>query len=247
MKKLLHYRKINHLIEQINIEKVYPLSIVEGYQSGEVFVDDIDNPMMALFWHYCGFAFVAGVCNEEIYNDIYRMIRNPAQIHSNRLVMQAEKDNAFDGFHDLVRRERYIFSFAHPSNRFSVPIGCRLCPITGDNYGLLQGRIIPSFSWENQERFLKNGFGFCLMKENEVLACAFSAAVSNQYVDIGIETNERYRGKGYGKIVASVMVEEIMNQQKIPVWACDTQNEGSMRLACALGFCVEGIHPWYKL
>ena len=55
MKKLTDYKKIRHLTDQISVEKVYPLSILEGIQSGEIYVDDADSPNAALIWHYCGF------------------------------------------------------------------------------------------------------------------------------------------------------------------------------------------------
>ena len=77
-------------------------------------------------------------------------------------------------------------------------------------------------------------------------ACAFSSGVSKDYVDIGVETAEECRGKGYGKIVAYAMVKEILRRGKLPVWDCDTRNEASMRLACSVGFEIIGTHPWYK-
>ena len=43
MKKITDYGKINHLMNQIGIEKVYPHSILEGFQSGEIFVDDAET------------------------------------------------------------------------------------------------------------------------------------------------------------------------------------------------------------
>lgn len=52
MIKLTDYRKINHLVDRIRIEKVYPLSILEGIQTGEIFVDDDEAPTAALVWHY---------------------------------------------------------------------------------------------------------------------------------------------------------------------------------------------------
>ena len=35
---------------------VYPRSIIEGFQQGDVFTDG----KAALFWHNCGFAFLCG-------------------------------------------------------------------------------------------------------------------------------------------------------------------------------------------
>ena len=64
MKKLTDYRKIDYLRDFIIIEKVYPLSILDGIQKGEIFVDDDEAPDVALVWHYCGFANILGNYNE---------------------------------------------------------------------------------------------------------------------------------------------------------------------------------------
>ena len=51
MKKLKDYRKIALLVDQIRVEKVYPLSILEGIQKGEIFVDNDETPTAVLIWH----------------------------------------------------------------------------------------------------------------------------------------------------------------------------------------------------
>lgn len=245
MERLLDYSKVDTLIKQINVEKVYPLSIVEGYQDGKIYVDNAEKPTVALFWHYCGFAFIAGKYSESECNEIIDMMTNPTENHSKRLVIQSE--NKLAGLGSLLCRDRYIFSFANQTAKAVVPDGCRLCFITDDNYDLLRGRIVPTFSWGSKQSFLNKGFGVCLIKNDEMVACAFSAAVSKEYVDIGVETSEKYRGNGYGKVVAAAMVDEIIRQGKVPTWACDTQNVGSMKIACSVGFKIEGTHPWYTL
>ena len=64
-------------------------------------------------------------------------------------------------------------------------------------------------------------------------------------MDIGVETAEECRGKGYGRLVSAAMVKETLRRGKIPVWDCDTRNEASMRLACSVGFKIVGTHQWY--
>ena len=247
MKKLLDFGKAQHLLETIRIEKVYPLSVAEGCQSGEVFADDTRTPSSVLYWHYCGFGFVAGRCDGEVQNWLHAMMQNPLEGHSGRLAIQTEDDGLFRDFQDVSRRERYVFGFEGSSGMPEIPAGCQIVPVTQRNYHDLKGRIVPDFSWRNSEEFLKNGFGYYLTRDDEVLACAFSSAVSSEYVDIGVETGEKYRGKGYGKIVSAAMVEETLRQGKEPEWSCDVLNEGSMRLACSVGFRVTGTHPWYKI
>lgn len=249
MKKLTDYVKITRLIDQISVEKVYPLSIVEGIQKGEVFVDDDEAPDVALIWHYCGFANIAGNYDGEFVAEVMNMMLNPPDAHSGRMALQAENDPAL---RDMIMKtpmvaayERYIFEFAGEKDGILHTAGSDLKPITPENYDLMKGRIIPTFSWESKEAFLEKGFGYCLIEDGQMAACAFASGVSNDYVDIGVETAEEYRGKGYGKIVSAAMVRETLRRGKTPVWDCDTRNEASMRLACSVGFKIVGTHPWY--
>lgn len=249
MEKLNNYQKISHLLEQIDVEKAYPLSIMEGLQQGEVYVDHRDNPTVAFIWHYCGFANIVGKYDIDSIHDIQEMMHNPP--YSKHMALQIGTDSKLEEMilsdSAINKRERYIFHYVNENIAMPEIVDCELKEISTENYDSFYGRIIPSFSWESKERFLQNGYGYCLMKDKQFLACAFSSGISKDYVDIGVETAEEFRGKGYGKIVALAMVKETLKRKKEPVWGCDTLNEGSMRLACSVGFEVCGTHPWYKI
>ena len=251
MKKLTDYRKINNLLEHIRIEKVYPLSILEGIQKGEIFVDDDEIPTVALIWHYCGFANILGAYDERFIEETMKMMQDPPEGHSGRMALQAENDCRLKDMilktPKVVGYERFIFEFTGEKDIVTQTQGTGLKEITADNYELMRGRIVPTFSWENKEEFIKNGFGYCLIRDGQMLACAFASGISKDYVDIGVETAEECRGKGYGKIVSAAMVKETLRRGKIPVWDCDTRNEASMKLACSVGFEIAGTHPWYTI
>ena len=249
MKTLTDYRKVKHLVEQISVEKVYPLSLMEGLQNGEIYVDNDENPTAVLIWHYCGFAHIVGECSEEFIGETIKMMKNPPDGHSGRMVLQAENDIRLVGLMQkdpMVRRhERYVFRFIGEKNNIPLEMESKLKKVSSDNYERMTGRIVPTFSWGSSEEFLKNGFGYCLIEDERMAACAFSSGISNDYVDIGVETAEECRGKGYGRIVVSAMVNETLRRGKTPVWGCDTRNEASMRLACSVGFEIVGTHEWY--
>ncbi len=250
MDKLLDHRKIAHLTDEIKVERVYPLSMLEGTQEGEIFVDDVERPTVALLWHYCGFANIAGDYNESFIKEVLDRMQAPTESHSRRLALQTEED---DSLQDILlkapwvaKHERYVFTFAGEKNEISHAGKARPEPITSDNYELMRGRIVPTFSWQSKDTFMKNGFGYFLIEDGQMAACAFSSGISREYVDIGVEAAEDYRGKGYGRIVAAAMVEETLRRGKTPVWGCDIRNEASMRLACSVGFEIVGTHPWYS-
>ena len=249
MKKLTDYKKINHLLDYIRIEKVYPLSILEGIQKGEIFVDSDENPAAALIWHYCGFATILGNYNEAFVKETVKLMQNPPDGHSGRMALQTENDKRLN---DMllrtsipVKHERYVFKFAGEKYEIPKTIVSELKEITAANYELMKGKIIPAFSWESKEAFIEKGFGYCLIGNGKMMACAFASGVSKDYVDIGVETAEECRGKGFGKIVSAAMVKETLRRRKTPIWDCDIRNEASMKLACSVGFEVTGTHPWY--
>ena len=235
--------------KMVKTENVYPLSIADGTQTGEMYVDDLEKPTAALFWHYCGFANIAGKPDEAFFNSVLRFMHSPTQEHSGRLALQTEKNALLD---EIMRRdeqvrigERYVFELSNADITLPGLHDAELCMIDEGNYDLISGRIVPGFSWKSKEQFLTNGFGVCIMKNGRVLACAFSSAVSEKYVDIGVETAEEARGRGFGKAVAIAMVKESLRRGKTPIWDCDVKNEASKRLALSAGFEISGIHPWY--
>ena len=247
-----NYKYAAYFTRHLLGDKVYPLSITDGFQTGEIFTNYMDNPSCYLYWHYCGFAFLAGEYDEAFICDIKNKMHNPSEGHSGRLALQTPKDSKLDKMlmqdAEMGRYERYMFEFVSPVTQ-NMPLneGLDLLPVDGNNYEILSGRIVPAFSWESKEQFLRSGFGYCLTHNGKFAACAFSSALSEKYVDIGVETDPEYRGKGYGKIVVSKMIEEILRRGKTPIWQCHVSNEASKKLALSQGFKVRDVHLIYKL
>ena len=50
---------------------VYPCSIAEGFQPGDIYVDDDSNIKSVFFWHYCGFGYISGKASGKMMGDIY--------------------------------------------------------------------------------------------------------------------------------------------------------------------------------
>jgi len=252
MEQLIHYENISHLLDEIQVDKVYPCSILEGIQSGEIFVNDVSNPHAALFWHYCGFAYIAGKYDANFITEIIEFMRNPRKGHSGRLALQTGNDDLISKLlpenAGMEKKEQYLFDYV--GKKISIPQldeGFVIEKINSQNYELLEGHIIPAFSWESREKFLEKGYGFVILHHSRFVACAFSAGISKEYVDIGVETAEDFKGKGFGKVVTLCMIDEILKRGQKPVWECNTTNEASMRLACAVGFKIKGIHPLWVL
>lgn len=132
----------------------------------------------------------------------------------------------------------------HPQAASIVPAPTRfhIEKINLANISRIQGRIIPSFSWDSPERFLKDGFGYIALDQERVCAVAFSAAVSSDQIDIGVETHENYRRKGLAAILTNCMCDTIVKTGKTPAWAHSISNKGSMNTALKCGFVQDRIN-----
>lgn len=94
---------------------------------------------------------------------------------------------------------------------------------------------------------MRDGIGFCLLVNSEVAAQAFAASIIDNFLEIGIETSAKFRGKGYAQVVASSVIDYCIEHGLTPVWACRYENIGSYKVAQKLGFQVEKLLPYYKL
>ncbi len=223
---------------------VYPLSIAEGFQDGNVFFSD--DSKTALFWHYCGFAYLSGSVEDSFLEKIYQDYLVKKQ--DRRFILITDNSKAIEFFSDkddIVIDKRVEYRFVDLPQ--SVPeCKYKVEPILESNYDRIHGNIVPTFSWSSKEQFLKNGFGFVVLDGDKVIAVAFSAAVSSDEVDIGVETDENYRHQGLAKVVADRMCREIIFQGKKPVWAHAITNEGSKYTALGVGFTNDRVNTVIK-
>lgn len=222
---------------------IYPCSIAEGLQPGDIYVNDGQNIESVFFWHYCGFGYISGKPSDRMLNDIYEKMTSG---HSERrLVLITSDDEVTAFFRDkdvqMDLRAEYTY---HPQATSITPALTRfqIEKINLANISRIQGRIIPSFSWDSPERFLKDGFGYIALDQERVCAAAFSAAVSSDQIDIGVETHENYRRKGLAAILTNCMCDTIVKTGKTPAWAHSISNKGSMNTALKCGFVQDRIN-----
>ncbi len=211
---------------------VYALSVIEGIQSGDVFEDGRDW----LIWHIGGFAFVSENCRTTTLDFIYDLMIDR---DNRRLVLFSDDMGVREYFaekHDISAEKRYFFEYkGSPVRKCTVPDGFMIEEINSVNIRNINGMVVPSFYWGN-EGFMSSGKGFCVTHEDEVVSWAFSAALSSRELDIGVETDERFRGLGLAAAAASELAEHTLSQGIQPTWACHSENTASCRTAEKIGF-----------
>ena len=222
--------------------RVYPCSIAEGYQAGDIYVNDGADLESVFFWHYCGFGYISGKASGRFLNDIYSEMVSGGK---RRLVLITQDADVISYFRDkdvlMDSRAEYDYrqkqtNMAEVSDRF------RIEQISPENISGIEGRIVPSFSWESAAGFLENGFGYTALDQGRICAAAFSAAVSSEEIDIGVETRENYRRRGLAAVLTDRMCGHILSLGKKPVWAHSVSNKGSMNTALRCGFVQDRIN-----
>lgn len=221
--------------------KVYPLSIAEGIQDGEIFTSSMKDYGNVLFWAQSGFAYLSGNTDRCFLEEIYELMLDRNKSNSRRFLLITSDEYIEDYFmskDDVILEKRYLFDYSGKGKFIepSLPVGYELKEI--DNQLLLKitGKIVPSLFWKDTNDFLINGKGYCIICGNDIASWAFSAAISSKEIDIGIETSSKYRLQGLGMFVAKKMIQYTIAQGKKPVWACHYKNIASERIAEKLDF-----------
>lgn len=235
------YTKYLRYIDESGCGRVYPCSIAEAVQSGELFINAVSDSRSVLYWHYSGFAFYYGICDACFLEAVYDFMTDKSNTARRRFVLFSDRDFITRFFRTkagVTVEKRHFFEYHNdaPVIEAALPPGYGLCEITKELLLKINGRITPAFSWDHDDSFLEKGKGYCITNGSHVAAWAFSAAVSSEEIDIGVETDSRYRNLGFAYIVAQRMIQFCLKQHKMPVWACHAGNTASNKLAEKLGF-----------
>lgn len=233
-----------NLIDNANAHdcgSVYPLSVAEGIQEGDIFTSSVQDNEKVLFWAHSGFAYLSGNIDEHFLEDIYELMLDKTKSNTKRFLLMTRNkyiQEYFESKDDVIEEKRYLFKYSGTKGYMesSLPDGYELKEIDKRLLEKISGKIVPSLFWNHANNFMVKGKGYCITCDNDIASWAFSAAVSTKEIDIGIETKPKYKQQGLGMIVANKMIQYIIEQAKEPVWACHYKNAASEKMAEKLGF-----------
>lgn len=244
-----HYSDFIELAGLNTCNTIYPMAIAEGVQRGDIYMDEAEDRRFALFWHESGFAYISGHPYPEDLDAVYALMKNESGNNPRRFVLET-KDEPVAGYfrekEDIEMHPRYGLRLRELQPVGNIPEGYELKEIDEGLLSRIEGRVVPLNFWSSAQEFLTRGRGYCLVKDDDVAAVAFSAAVSSRQIDIGIETKEAHRRKGLAVIAAKKMTEYILSIGKEPVWDCDAANAGSRATAESVGFEVVTQYAYFK-
>ena len=129
----------------------------------------------------------------------------------------------------------------------NLPPGYSINTIKNFIYDNMQGIVTPRNFWNNAEDFTERAIAYGLIHQGNLVSTSFSSFLVERYLEIGIESLERYRSKGLASYACSLLIDYCIEHELEPVWACRSDNHGSYGLALRLGFEPFLSIPYYKL
>lgn len=143
--------------------------------------------------------------------------------------------------------QRVNFKYAGTNETITIDPQYNIKLIDSDIWERIEGSVIPKYFWKSKQEFLSDGIGYVLMNGNDIVSIAFSSCKHENSLEIGVETSEKYRGRGFARQICRELLTYCQENNYIPIWACRKENVGSYRLAKSLGFVESLILPYYEL
>ena len=86
------------------------------------------------------------------------------------------------------------------------------------------------------EDLLTDGAVAGAVVEDRLVALAHTNAITARYGDIGVATDEAWRGRGFASAAACIVARRSQERGRTPVWSAGEGNTASLRVAAKLGF-----------
>lgn len=248
------FDRVKPLLMGTNCKLVFPYSVLEGKQPGKVFVDSMEHPQSVFIAHRGGNHYIAGSKDNDDFNQSMIRYLHKQQNHTSPFV------DVFPGSEEwrklLENKFRYTsksdrYGFVWENNRvkgtLNIPAGFSLRKV---NEGLLDmySDIDRDYKrlWRSSKEYVKHGGGFCLLYYGQITAICNSIYVGNGHAEMDIITAKRFRGRGFGRLVATAFIKNCQKSDIKPYLEASVDNKASIHLAHSLGFEKDQDYVMYS-
>lgn len=266
--KILHdlQKHKDLILERLNIvpfNTLFAENVINQTVHGEIFVDNIENPQIFYILHPYGMSLLLGEFSKEFYQHLYEYILNSTGKRNKVEWMQAYPDDWHTPLKKTIKnnenkplyqievdtRVNFKFNITKyiESKQSYTDDNIKILKTNIDDFGKMTGSVIPKYFWNTPNNFINDGIGYSLYYQNTLASIAFSSIVNDNCLELGIETQEQFRGKNFAYKACSALIDHCLERGLEPVWACRRTNIGSYKLAKKLGFEELLTTPYYKL
>lgn len=249
----LNYNKIKPMIDRKVSSNAF-LSVIDGYSPGAVFVDDLENPITALIWSngVAGFGVAGNRLSEYFSMNFLPFVNNflasflKEQGHT-RFEVNCIDETLNTSFSQLIstknpdKWEQNLYAYDNLNQGYSKCEQDKKIHIV--NKELLESTVNTDLIketitqyWDSLDDFYLHGIGYCCLEDNIAVSLSYTSFISDSFYEIGIETLEHYREKGYAYIASSSVLNEVISREKVPFWECCDDNIASIKTAEKNGF-----------
>lgn len=260
-------------LNKVSINHYFAKSVLMQNAAGIVYVDDMLQPKCFYIITNYGMSLIYGSQLTEVTSDfiVTHMQKNTLNtanaewlqifpLHWNETIKQKlggkliaadtnEQLTPSSRISKVVEHTRVNFQFDQSlyKSRVENSLNETFIALSSSQFDDIQGDVTPRHFWKNKALFDSKGKGICLMKNNEIASVAFSACIDEDIIEIGIETSQAHRHKGYALAVCVQLINYCIDNNITPVWACRQGNKASYLLAQKLGFIPIHYLPYYQL
>jgi RimJ/RimL family protein N-acetyltransferase len=239
-------------------------SIVTCLSPGSIYVDDLDNPRLALIWTQSR-VFLGGQAQDKatllaLQRTLYE-VYYPDAVTSGVVAFTLHFTPGWDKLIERVLAEKHLMpDIRHYYELDASGMGMRLAlpakyELKAVNETLLANsglkhldRLIAEMQSERPsvEDFLTRSFGYCAICDESIVAWCMSEYNCDDYCEIGIFTDESHRRLGLAAATATAVFGHASKQGISNIgWHCWESNEASIALALKLGFMLNTRYPVY--
>lgn len=245
-------------------------AVIDGTCPGSVYVDDMDAPR-TLFAETPEGHYLVGYEGNEAFN------RSLKDLIVSKILAEGEREgwwyflvhyspNSWEERLDamfmgrpVVKDYQEFYSFRKRRVDWREGIPSDFC-MTRVDRGLMERKDLTNINrirgWAEGnfgsiEGFMANGFGFCLMRGDEIVSWCMADCVSGDRCEMGIHTDERYRRRGFATLTLAAAVDHCLSNRLTHLgWHCWSSNVLSAATARRAGFEKvldhHAFHVWFN-
>lgn len=232
---------------QINEPMLY--LTLEKRGSGKVLTDSKTNPSFILVYNPAGYTFLSGELDQISLQAVASYSKTLPKVS---LACPADwKYRQFFEKEGFTPVDRIQFRRNKSLDRVrewksQLPPEYSVGKTEGKNFHQCKWRPTLLNFYGDEKRFFDQAMGICLSDEKGSVISESYALISTGKAEIGVFTDENYRGKNLGAIVSSFILDYCYAHDLEPFWSCDQTNPASVSVAKKLGFEEERRYVFLK-
>jgi GNAT superfamily N-acetyltransferase len=256
----------------VKINNLFARSVIKNCVTGKVYVDNKNYPATFYIVHPYGISLLFGRYDNIDFNKSFKdYALNTGKIRDRYEWMQTfprdwdiilselfkgciikssdNIDNKEDGRIEINTRVIFKFNLSKylDFKKGNIVTDLKIVRTDKQIFKDMKGTVTPLYFWDSADDFLTKGVGYSLFDNDELASTAYSAFIQDDKLEIGIETIEKFRGKGYAQYTCSRLIDYCIENKYEPIWSCKLENVNSYKLAQKLGFEPALEIPFYRL